>query len=1007
MSTPKELAGIIGYYLSQLRVQNRHHDFEHLCQDLARLRIASNILPATGPVAGSGDQGRDFETFYTYLRKNLRFSAGFIALASTDTVVFACTVQVKGVNAKIKSDVTAICTEGTAVDRVYFLASEPVKAGDRHDLAEWAEQEHKVKLTILDREAIAEMLCDRDVFWIAKTHLHLPAELAPDPPANEPAAPAWYIRLKARWSKTERAVENLGELMQAVDGLRHATDTRAVRGDLPDWLALFETYLSSAADPYGAQRARYEISRATLRGTGDLRPAEVHVEEFFTELPAMTRPVDLRDAGILITYLDAASRNGDSSIATAHVKDWAAQLRSHVDSLLAKAGTAGERAGLLDVAAHLALQIDADALAQADPEPENPQRPHRHRPPDELEDVVMPAWLPLVDADGAMALLLELIDLLPEAPLFPIGALSRHLDMLAPVLVEHPHYRQVRSALDEAVGQQAGAAASARSCRTRAMALYSNGKLLAALRELHEAKVSWWHGDTVRSSILAMLFISHIYRELHLPQVAKKYALAAAFAALNTDDARVRDLAPIGLFRAAHAEYEAGAWLAALELTGVGTALQSEFAPDPWNLEMHEDFERAAAYAASIKAAVRHRPELAAPVDRLVGQAGLTELVEEILAEEPEEFASTEDALAERSEKTLNGAPFGDAAPVRTICFGALGQRWRVHCANERDAVAAAEEFCAIAQIVLAEFAAGDPMLLTATVEIEIEFYSTGQTPAEHAVQVPDNSCVRWKVHLPEPADQAGGQSEMDVLATLAVVLSDSSLLPWEAFEQIIDAAGREGLRGKLSVVARYQRTAAYFTWEVAELEGPVRAQPIGNPARFPASEALELAAKAGDGPGYERDKALEAVALRYENCAPMMRHSLPRLLADPDLKALLTRAVEDGRPEWIVMMALANIVMNHRITAQFGPLTDPAAARRLTVDQMRRQEHADDPSPSPAQVAAVFALQLGIVTVTVAQFWGLTVHQRTPDLDAIESVLKSRYHFWDDDVEHTSFLRD
>lgn len=326
---------------------------------------------------------------------------------------------------------------------------------------------------------------------------------------------------------------------------------------------------------------------------------------------------------------------------------------------------------------------------------------------------------------------------------------------------------------------------------------------------------------------------------------------------------------------------------------------------------------------------------------------------------------------------------------------------------NERDAVAAAEEFCTIAQIVLAEFAAGDPLLLNARIEIELDFYDAGRAPAELAVQVPDNSCVRWTVHLLAPADHAAGRSEMDVLATLAVVLFESSLLPWEAFEQLLDAAGRDGLLGKLSFVARYQRTTAYFAAEAAETEDPVRARPIGDPTGFPAGEALELAAKAGDGPGYERDKALDAIAARYENCAAMMRHSLPRLLADVHLKALLTRAVEDGRPEWIVMMALANIVMNHRITAQFGPLTDPDAARRrgLTDDQMRRPEEADDPSPSPGQVVDELELQLGIVTVTIARFWGLAVHQQTPELDAIESVLKSRYHFWEDDVEHYGFL--
>ncbi|HVB42379.1 MAG TPA: hypothetical protein VNF47_06665 [Streptosporangiaceae bacterium] len=47
----------------------------------------------------------------------------------------------------------------------------------------------------------------------------------------------------------------------------------------------------------------------------------------------------------------------------------------------------------------------------------------------------------------------------------------------------------------------------------------------------------------------------------------------------------------------------------------------------------------------------------------------------------------------------------------------------------------------------------------------------------------------------------------------------------------------------------------------------------------------------------------------------------------------------------------------------------------------------------------------LGLVTATVAKFWGLEVNQDTPDFDAIEALLKARYRYWDDDSEHTSYF--
>ena len=43
---------MIRFSLDGLTRENSHHAFEHLCRELAQARIASNILPATGPSRG-------------------------------------------------------------------------------------------------------------------------------------------------------------------------------------------------------------------------------------------------------------------------------------------------------------------------------------------------------------------------------------------------------------------------------------------------------------------------------------------------------------------------------------------------------------------------------------------------------------------------------------------------------------------------------------------------------------------------------------------------------------------------------------------------------------------------------------------------------------------------------------------------------------------------------------------------------------------------------------------
>lgn len=121
-----EVAAFIEFRLRGLRHANAHHSFEDLCRQVARHRLVSNVLPATGPVAGGGDQGRDFETFPTEATGHENESSRFYALAAKEPTAFACTVQASGLKQKIKDDVTAICSHGTP-RRAYFFCAKAFK----------------------------------------------------------------------------------------------------------------------------------------------------------------------------------------------------------------------------------------------------------------------------------------------------------------------------------------------------------------------------------------------------------------------------------------------------------------------------------------------------------------------------------------------------------------------------------------------------------------------------------------------------------------------------------------------------------------------------------------------------------------------------------------------------------------------------------------------------------------------------------------------------------------
>jgi hypothetical protein len=93
--TKSELRQQIRFALSELSSQNKHHEFEHLARQFARLRIASNIVPATGPVSAGGDQGRDFETFRSYIKNSPIADSTFVALVADKRIVFGCSLQKK------------------------------------------------------------------------------------------------------------------------------------------------------------------------------------------------------------------------------------------------------------------------------------------------------------------------------------------------------------------------------------------------------------------------------------------------------------------------------------------------------------------------------------------------------------------------------------------------------------------------------------------------------------------------------------------------------------------------------------------------------------------------------------------------------------------------------------------------------------------------------------------------------------------------------------------------
>ncbi len=209
MKNRVELRAYVRYQLAQLGARNGAHEFEQLCFALARLRHVSNVQPATGPVQAGGDQGRDFESYHTYLQSSSLADSTFLSLASSDVVVGACTLEKRDTAAKVRSDLAVIFGGGLRPDGVIYFCEPDVPVARRHQLQEECLAAYGAMLSLHDGAAIADQLADPDTFWIAEQYLLVPADMFPSDVGGED-----YHKRRTRWldERTQRIEAKLDGL---------------------------------------------------------------------------------------------------------------------------------------------------------------------------------------------------------------------------------------------------------------------------------------------------------------------------------------------------------------------------------------------------------------------------------------------------------------------------------------------------------------------------------------------------------------------------------------------------------------------------------------------------------------------------------------------------------------------------------------------------------------------------------------------------------------------------
>lgn len=1001
----------IQWRLSDMATRNEHHLFETVATRVARRRISSNILIATGPVSAGGDQQRDAETYTTRIPNELPHSAGFSASASTAPIVIACTVQRENLKAKVRADLAGICASTAAsVEHIAFFCTHSIPEAATHELQREARENYGVTLGIFCGGDIAMMLAEPDLVWVAQYYLEMPSTLVPEPVDGDPH-PAWYSELlenlRRNGGPAALTPATQGEVTQ---GLRHATWDEHANGDLPEWLDSMGAFLADSEDGVDTDlvfRACYEMSVARFRGMGLAAGIEDLVRRAINFACTSAERIVVDDATTLASYWGVMWTTGVAEAESAEIHDALDRLRAHVSGLLAATDRTDypvRAASLIGTLAFASLVPNWHKAEQINGRPQRAERAANAGVQLTEVDVNPSALLgdDLVDIDSAMEYLDQLVDLLPRARAYSVRQLARVFTMFVTAVASHPLYEKVRDALDASVSGVEGDSATAERCRDRGIAFVKADQPLRALAELHNAKLNWFNGDTMYGSVLTIRYIGSIYAGLGLMYAAKMYAASAAAMALSSGDSDVEPQAAKALLEAATYAQRAGTWVDAAGLTEIALLGRAQLLPDPFDYDKWPDLGHHETNAALGLTAIRTfwpdvEPLIQAAHPRTPWYADLVE----IIGHASGGFNLNEEELQQRAGEQLAGPVLGDIGKIRIIDFHALGVRWIFEFANDQSTVLTSEGFVATFQVLVADAALHTPVLVESTVRIQVNVIADTARDVDDITIDDSEPEIQVRAVLSDLVTDVAAR-DVAILAQCFQLLHAVHARPPQELQDLLDPLFRGGLPHKASVGRPYEETAALL-----DAEHYARCALVPRPdssASFVPIENEHLTPPTTPGPGYDGEESLQAIRERYEVAYDVFRYSLPGLFANEGFRAQIVRLREDGWLDWQILVALVNVRMNW-LFQQRGvrpELVDP----REGMQMAREPETPDSPRmPAEAFPPEIIDMHMYMQAVTIGRRWGLQGRQERNSEHAMRGLLIRRYRFADDDLPHQDLL--
>ncbi|HEX8264461.1 MAG TPA: hypothetical protein VF596_03485 [Pyrinomonadaceae bacterium] len=983
MANLDQVISQIRFGIEQLSSKSAHHEFEHLCRHLTRVRICSNILPATGPVSAGGDQGRDFETFRTYLNSTPIAASTFIGLASSKPIAFSCTLEKKEkIKGKIESDVKTIMSSGSPIEAIHYFCGTDLEVAKRHKLQKWAQDEYKIELEIYDGQAISELLADREVFWIAEKYLSIPGEIFPR--LSEKDGGIWYSTVFSNWKDKKPIGDNFAEFSEIKMAARHAFYTENLRQDLPFWVNLLKENFVDSQITELKRRAIYEVCVLSLRGFKNLDGYEEYLRWFFSQIPQLNA-IGLQDAEVLLQYCAGAVARSILPMTFQEISEWQHQVIQQIDKKLEEDNPHNTQAILLNIKGWTCIMID-------------------------------PLNLKLPDFEKAIEWWLKLTEVLVFAPMFPLKQLSNNLDDLLEFIIQvngkdriPETYFELTEKIDALLAKRLGGFTAAENSRKRAFRLAENNRLIDAIDLLHRSKLDWFASETLEQALSMMMFLSRAYMELGLFFAGKYYALAVSFIAENNSQTEVKHFASLGLMRAATWDYMLGAFCSFLNLTEIEIKFHQIHARNAGDLDNSEELQSIVFHLLALKAITeRIHPDLDKFVDKKVNQWLPNEWVEEILPHSRENLQQISDEeLKQHLCNELFGTPFSDFGPVREVAWSALGIKWHITWKNDYETTKQAEQFLAILQIYLVEVAHFDLCLLKTNIDISIELSDLHEIKFE---SIPSNNKSIWKISVPKSNNLSAKdlqEKHTEVFSVVSHILLEASLLPTDNYFEIMENLFKKGLSNRIFVAQPYEILYGEFIQakDFNQFDRTVEQESFLD-IKGPLIEHEELSWNTQLGPTYNWEKAQQFLKNRYSRGLPQFQLTVELLRKFINFKEIIKDLREEGWLDWQIMSAITQAAMNYQFNLKGRHAISRKESDEIWQDIFSgKVEWNSVPREEFSKEKLLFYLRFSMIhTISLLD---LESHQATPDLEAIDNFLRYKYNYWTNDVPHEDPFRD